>query len=107
MHFKLDRATLGVAVGTPLNLSDGKGCSLRVLQGRVWLTQEGSLDDVFLSAGETYTFGTARRVVVTAEGGHGAVSTVSFDVPLSIRSRDTDGNWLGYLRHTFAPTALT
>lgn len=87
MHFDLERPTISVAVNTPLNLNDGLGRSLRVVQGRVWVTQEGSLDDLFLDAGQSCTFESAGSIVLTAEGVDGERSTVCFDEPLSIRSR--------------------
>ena len=87
MHFDLERPTILVAVGTPLSLSDGLGRSLRVVQGRIWVTQEGSLDDLFLDAGQSCTFESAGSIVLTAEGVDGERSTVCFDEPLSIRSR--------------------
>lgn len=91
MHFNLDRAPLSLTDGAVLNISDGKGRSLRVLQGRVWVTQEGSLDDVFLDAGATYTFDGPGSAVVTAEGPGNASATVLFDVPLAIHSRVAGG----------------
>ena len=87
MRFHLEHPTISVAVNSPLNLNDGRGRSLRVVQGRIWVTQEGLLDDLFLDAGQSCTFESAGSIVLTAEGVDGERSIVSFDEPLSIRSR--------------------
>lgn len=87
MHFDLDQAPLNLARGALLKIRDAGGQSFRVVQGRVWVTQEGSLDDVFLDAGSRFTFDGAGASVVTAEGPRDAVATLVFDGPLTIRSR--------------------
>lgn len=87
MQFDIDHVPFGLTPGTVLKISDAGGKSLRVVEGRVWVTQEGSLDDVFLDAGSSFTFAGRGSTVVTAEGPRGAVATVVFDVPLTIRSR--------------------
>jgi hypothetical protein len=98
MHFNLDHAPLSLTEGALLKISDGRGRSLRVLEGRVWITQEGSLDDSFLDAGESYTFEGSGSAVVTAEGSRNAKATVLFDVPLTIQSRPrAESRWFGFL----------
>ncbi len=98
MRFDLDNAPLGLTTGAVLNISDGNGRSLRVLEGRVWVTEQGSLDDVFLDAGSSYTFDGSGSAVVTAEGKDASTATVLFDVPLTIRSRGRrDFRWLDLL----------
>lgn len=107
MHFNLDHAPLSLRNGALLKISDGRGRSLRVLEGRVWVTQEGSLDDVFLDAGATYTFDGAGAAVVTAEGARDAAAMVVFDVPLTIRSRSPfGGQWFDFLTHPWRAGAL-
>ena len=49
MRFELDQAPIGLAPGAVLKVRDAGGRSLRVTHGRVWVTEEGSLDDVFLA----------------------------------------------------------
>lgn len=98
MQFTLDHAPLSLTDGALLNISDAAGRSLRVLDGKVWITQHGSLDDVFLNAGETHTFVGAGSAVVTAEGHGGANATVLFDVPLTVQSRSrAKPRWLSLL----------
>ncbi len=45
------------------------GGSVRVLQGRVWVTQAGDGGDYVLAAGERFVASRAGRVVVEALGG--------------------------------------
>ena len=107
MQFKLDRAPLSLTDGALLNISDAKGRSLRVLDGRVWITQEGSLDDVFLDAGESHTFQGTGSAVVTAEGRDSAKAIIVFDVPLTVEARSpSKSHWLGLLGASWTPTAL-
>ncbi len=87
MQFELDRPALNLAHGTILNIHRAKGRSLRVLAGRVWITQEGSLDDLFLEADQSCTFDGSGSAVVTAEGPSDAAATVLFDTPLKAQSR--------------------
>ena len=106
MQFKLDHAPLSITDGALLNISDAAGRSLRVLDGRIWITQHGSLDDVFLNAGETHTFTGDGSAVVTAEGRGPANATVLFDVPLTVQSRSpTKPRWLGLLDRSRNPVA--
>ena len=98
MQFNIDRTPLSIAKGALLNISDSSGRSLRVLEGRVWITEQGSLDDVFLNPGESYRFDGSGTAVVTAEGGRDAKATVLFDVPLTVQSRGPgESRWLELL----------
>lgn len=106
MQFKLDQAPLGLTDGVLLNISDAEGRSLRVLDGTVWITQQGSLDDVFLNAGESHTFVGSGSAVVTAEGRGSARATVVFDVPLTVQSRSlVKSHWLALLGVSRNPAA--
>ncbi len=49
--------TLDLPGGTLLPLSSTRGERVRVLSGRVWLTEEGVLRDAFLASGEEATLG--------------------------------------------------
>ena len=44
------------------------GTQVRVVVGRIWLTQEGELDDSFLRDGESMTLGAATRTVIESLG---------------------------------------
>jgi hypothetical protein len=80
-----------LSTGTPLNVEQADGVTLRVLRGRVWLTQEGSVDDVFLDAGAGHTFRVDGRVVISAEGPSSGAATIVFDAPLKITERASFG----------------
>jgi len=64
-----------------LNIKDGMTVSgvssqrevLNVLQGRVWLTIEGSPDDYWLGAGDTFVVEPGKLVVIEAYHGDGQV----------------------------------
>jgi hypothetical protein len=85
------RLPLNLSPATGLNVEEPDGATLRVLRGRVWLTQEGSQADVFLDAGSGYTFREGGRVVISAEG---APATIAFDAPLSVSARAPFGSTL-------------
>ena len=106
MQFKLDHAPLSLTDGALLNISDAEGRSLRVLDGRVWITQQGSLDDIFLNAGQSHTFVGSGSAVVTAEGRDNAKATLLFDVPLTVQSRSpARSHWLDLLGASRNPAA--
>ncbi len=107
MQFKLDHAPLTLAEGALLHISDAAGRSLRVLGGRVWITQQGSLDDIFLEAGESHTFVGSGSAVVTAERLGGSDAKVLFDVPLTVQSRPRSGlHWRDLLGMSGPSAAL-
>ena len=95
MRFTIDRLPINLAPGVPLAIADSKGTSLRVLHGRIWVTQEDVPDDIFLEEGAVHTLSAAGRTVITAEGPACAAASVVFDAPLSVRSRG--GFPLGWL----------
>ena len=55
--------------GQTLTLAPARGQRLRVIAGRLWVTQSGRPDDHFLSAGHSLTLDSRGRVVAQAEGG--------------------------------------
>jgi hypothetical protein len=85
MKFNMNRMPIGLSTSTPLNIEEAQGATLRVMRGRVWVTQEGSVDDVFIDAGGGHTFRADGRVVISAEGSGDA--TIVFDAPLAISER--------------------
>ncbi len=58
--------TLDLPGGTLLPLSSTRGERVRVLSGRVWLTEEGDLRDAFLASGEEATLGGHGLAVIEA-----------------------------------------
>ena len=87
MRFTIDRVPLGLSNKTPLVIDDARGSTLRVLRGRVWVTQEGCGDDVFLDPGSGHHFRSDGRVIVSVEGAADSSAMVVIDGPLSIHSR--------------------
>lgn len=95
MRFTLDHLPITLAPGLPLAITDSRGTSLRVLRGRIWVTQEDEPDDIFLDEGATHTLDAGGRAVITAEGPACASASVVFDAPLSVRSRGSFAtSWL-------------
>lgn len=104
MRIDMKRTTLNVTTEAPLYISDPGGAAVRVVQGQVWITQEGSTDDLFLRAGDVLAFEKAGTVVLSAEGPKGEFATVAFDEPMSIRSRRVGGHsWFAALRSSWTP----
>lgn len=89
MRFTMDQMPISLAPGIPLAIADSKGASLRVVRGRIWVTQEDVPDDIFLDEGEVHTLSAGGRTVITAEGRPCASASVVFDTPLSVRSRSS------------------
>jgi len=89
MKFSMKKMPINLSAQTPLQVDEAAGCTVRVVAGRVWITQEGSVDDVFLDAGSGHTFRTDGKVVISAEGARHASATVLFDAPLSVAARAT------------------
>jgi ferric-dicitrate binding protein FerR (iron transport regulator) len=89
MRFTINKMPINLSAETPINLEEPDGTTLRVLRGRVWVTQEGSVDDVFLDAGSGYTFRADGKVIISVEGAVGAAATILFDAPLAVAGRAT------------------
>ncbi len=97
MKFTMKKMPINLSAQTPLNVDEAEGCTVRVVAGRVWITQEGSIDDLFLDAGSGHTFRTDGRVVISAEGAAHAVATVVFDAPVSVAARTTLASTIKHL----------
>ncbi len=58
--------TLDLPGGTLVPFSSTRGERVRVLSGRVWLTEEGDLRDAFLASGEEVALGGRGLAVIEA-----------------------------------------
>ena len=67
MKIDLSDSSLRLPAGAVLRLSRARGVKVLGLEGRVWLTEEGSPHDVFLCSGDTHLIGCDGRVVIQAD----------------------------------------
>lgn len=56
-------------VGRSLKLRDGAGCAIMCCAGTLWITQEGDARDIFLTAGDSFTFDRPGVAVISVEEG--------------------------------------
>lgn len=94
MKFTMKNLPIGLPSRTPLEVTEAGGTTVSVREGRVWITQEGSVDDVFLDAGSSHTFKEDGKVLISAEGGMTESATIVFDSALSVAARASFRNAL-------------
>ena len=87
MRFDLPALYLTLTPGSPLTISEGVGTEIRVLSGRVWLTEENVADDIFLWAGASYALRCSGRAVIEAEQPDDIPVRIVVASPVSVRSR--------------------
>jgi len=66
MH--IDLPSLSLIIEHPIAIAGGAGARIHVADGRIWLTEEDCLEDVFLGPGASYTLKQPGRVVIESEG---------------------------------------
>lgn len=66
MELSIDRPLIALEPGQVVTLDDAAGTRVTARYGKVWVTEEGSLDDHIVSAGEAYVLGRDGRTVVQA-----------------------------------------
>lgn len=65
--------------GSAIRLKDAQGLGLAIVGGMVWITEEGMLEDNFLSSGAAYAVAGRGVVIISAES----------DARLNIQARRT------------------
>jgi|GEM_PF-957923 len=82
---RLDLTSLHVALeaSRPLTIANGAGTQIQILEGRVWLTEEGVPEDVFLSPGAQYILHRNGRAVLECDNQSHVILTAA----VSVRSR--------------------
>lgn len=70
MRANLDEVgTKRLAPGQSLRVCDAVGSTVMCCAGTVWITQEGDLRDIFLTAGQSFTFDRSGLALIRAEEG--------------------------------------
>lgn len=64
-----DIGTKRLAPGQSLRVRDAVGRTIMCCAGTVWITQEGDLRDIFLTAGQRFTFDRPGLALIHAEEG--------------------------------------
>ena len=68
MRISTSAIALALPAAATMKLAGAAGLRIEARQGRLWLTEEGCLDDVFLRPGQCYRVRSGGRVVIEAEG---------------------------------------
>ncbi len=68
MKMSTSAIALALPAAATRKLAGATGLRIEARQGRLWLTEEGCLDDVFLAPGQWYRVRSGGRVVIEAEG---------------------------------------
>jgi hypothetical protein len=73
MRILFTNSTLNIKDGVTVSGVSNRRETLNVLQGRVWVTIEGSPDDYWLAAGDSFVVEPGKLVVIEAYRGDGQV----------------------------------
>ncbi|HEX2649453.1 MAG TPA: DUF2917 domain-containing protein [Burkholderiales bacterium] len=69
MDLSYGRAAIQLKPGQPLRLRDAQGRHLSVIEGAIWVTQDGDLRDLVVEAGSEFVFDRPGLAVVQSLGG--------------------------------------
>jgi hypothetical protein len=67
-------ASIDVPHSRPLRVRNGFGRRIAVLEGHVWVTQDGDLRDIVLSAGDDFLFDRQADAMISALGGDARIA---------------------------------
>jgi hypothetical protein len=67
MNARLPSLHITLAASEPLSIEDAQTTQVRVLEGLVWITEEGSIDDYFVRAGETFVLKQRGKAVLLSD----------------------------------------
>ena len=73
MRILFNNSTLNIKDGMTVSGVSNQRETLNVLRGRLWLTVEGSADDYWLAAGDSFTVEPDKLVVIEAFRGDGQI----------------------------------
>jgi hypothetical protein len=90
MQINLPSLYLTLQAAQPVTIAGAIDTEIRVLEGRIWLTEEGVAEDTFLFPGASYKLRTSGRVVLDCD----SASRIVVHAPVSVR---TAGHRLGEL----------
>lgn len=68
MRMSASAIALNLPAAATMRLVGARGLRVASRTGRLWLTEEGCADDIFLASGGAYEVRTDGRVVIEAEG---------------------------------------
>jgi hypothetical protein len=96
MNMHLPTIQLTLEPHAPLSIHEGRDTRLSVLEGTVWITEEGRIEDFFVNAGENIDLQGGGRAVLLAD--QSARVEVQPVVPVSVRA---GGDWFNRVRGLF------
>lgn len=82
MRIKLPSLYLTLDAGQPVTIASAAETQIRVLEGRVWLTEEGLSEDIFLFPGAQYRLRTTGRVVLDCD----SPSRLEIQAPVAVHT---------------------
>jgi hypothetical protein len=98
MNMHLPTIQLALEPRAPLSIHEGRDTRLSVLEGVVWITEEGRFEDFFVHAGEHIELqGGGRAVLLAEESARVEVEPV---VPVSIHA---GSGWFNRIRAMVKP----
>jgi hypothetical protein len=94
--------SIGITRGSVARIENARGMRLHVEHGAVWLTQDGSNDDVYLRAGESFTVENDGKTLISTLKSPLALVTME-PAPAQSTFGDRFWNWWASLYVDMAP----